>query len=185
MPRLATQTLVSLCALALAGCNDMNGGASSAGSMSSRPKASATLMAGDGSARGTASAVETGEGVQLTVNLQGFAPGIHGVHVHTIGACTGPDFTSAGGHWNPMMKQHGMANPMGMHMGDLPNATIGADGKGKLTFLIPHASIASGPEALLDADGAAIVVHAGPDDMKTDPSGNSGGRIACGVFKAG
>src|SRR3546814_8513492 len=88
------------------------------------------------------------------------------------GVCTPPDFSSAGGHWNPMQKQHGKNNPQGMHMGDLPNLLIGTDGRGSMEITVPGADLASGSNPMLDADGAAMVVHAGPDDMVSDPSGN-------------
>jgi Cu-Zn family superoxide dismutase len=97
-----------------------------------------------------------------------------------VGRCDAPDFTSAGGHWNPTQKKHGTMNPQGPHQGDLPNLVIGSDGRGTIGAVIPGATLAG----LLDADGAAMVIHAGPDDLMTDPSGNSGGRIACGVFQA-
>ena len=114
----------------------------------------------------------------MTIAATGLPAGVHGVHIHTTGKCDAPDFTTAGGHWNPTGKMHGSENPMGPHEGDLPNLTVGADGSGNLTFTVAGASLAT----MLDADGAAFVVHAGSDDYKTDPSGNSGGRIACGVF---
>ena len=122
--------------------------------------------------------VSGGVAVSVTVNAPGLAAGMHGVHIHTVGKCDAPDFASAGGHWNPTAHQHGSMNPMGPHLGDLPNLTIGADGQGKLDFTVAGATI----EGLLDADGSAIVIHAAPDDLKTDPSGNSGARLACGVL---
>lgn len=126
---------------------------------------------------GTATAEQVAGGIRLTVDAHGLTPGAHGVHVHTTGACDAPGFTTAGGHWNPGGTQHGSMNQMGPHAGDLPNLMIGADGSGSVSFTL------SGDFAgLMDADGSALVVHAGPDDLKTDPSGNSGGRIACGVF---
>jgi Cu-Zn family superoxide dismutase len=96
------------------------------------------------------------------------------------GKCDPPDFASAGGHWNPTGHQHGMKNPAGPHAGDMPNLDVGSDGRGHLVFTLPGGTY----EGLMDEDGAAIVVHAKPDDLTTDPSGNSGGRIACGVFGA-
>lgn len=147
-------------------------------------QATATLLAPDGSPRGTVRAVDTGKGVKITISATGLPPGEHGAHVHAVGDCTPPDFKSAGGHWNPQGHEHGRDNPKGMHMGDLPNLTVGANGKGMLVATVEGASLAGGDAPMLDADGAALVIHAGPDDMKTDPSGNSGGRIACGVLKA-
>ena len=115
----------------------------------------------------------------LHVQAQGLPPGTHGIHIHAVGRCEAPDFQSAGPHWNPTSRQHGRDNPQGAHHGDLPNITIGADGRGML-----HADVAGASWAeLLDADGAAVVIHATADDYRTDPSGNSGGRIACGVIQ--
>ncbi len=145
--------------------------------------AHAALADAQGAGKGSVEIVEK-DGLQVTVNASGLTPGVHGVHIHTVGTCTAPDFASAGGHWNPTAKHHGMENPDGAHMGDLPNIEIGADGTGTLTFTMRGASLSGGDIPLIDADGAAIVVHAGPDDMKTDPSGNSGGRVACGVIMA-
>lgn len=109
-------------------------------------------------------------------------PGTYGAHVHTTGRCDPPDFASAGPHWNPTGQQHGKNNPRGMHKGDLPNLMVGTDGRGSFEFTIPRASISGGAMRMLDADGAALVVHQSADDYRTDPSGNSGGRIACGVL---
>ena len=108
-------------------------------------------------------------------------PGAHGAHVHTVGRCDPLGFESAGGHWNPTGAKHGANNPAGPHLGDLPNMTVGADGRGTVSFTVPGATM----DGLLDADGATMMVHANADDLVTDPSGNSGGRIACGVFQAG
>lgn len=148
------------------------------------PSASAKLMAGDGAARGGATVMQARDGLHVVVRAMGLTPGVHAVHVHTTGKCVGPDFTSAGGHWNPTAKQHGKDNPAGMHMGDMPNMTVGPDGSGAIEYHIPGGSLKSGSTPLLDADGAAIVVHAQPDDNKSDPAGNAGGRVACGVLAA-
>ena len=136
--------------------------------------------AGRSIARATASTVASG--VRVRVEANGLAPGSYGVHVHAVGRCDPPGFESAGPHWNPANRQHGTQNPAGPHMGDLPNLLVGADGQGSFEMTIPEARLGGGASAMLDADGAAIVVHAGPDDYRTDPSGNSGSRIACGVF---
>ncbi len=105
--------------------------------------------------------------------------GTYGMHLHSTGKCEGPDFASAGPHWNPMAKQHGFDNPMGSHGGDLPNLEV--SGKGGDAILINLGPISL--SELIDADGASIIIHAKPDDYKTDPSGNSGGRMICGVFQ--
>lgn len=129
-----------------------------------------------------ATANRAGPGVRVALEVSGLAPGSYGVHLHEIGRCDPPGFTSAGGHWNPTGRQHGGLNPQGPHKGDLPNLAVGTNGRGTLAFTVPDAAFARGSGALLDDDGAAVVIHAGPDDYRSDPSGNSGARIACGVF---
>ena len=141
-------------------------------------RATAMLKTSTGADAGRATAIDVAGGLRFTLDVKGLPPGTHGAHIHTVGRCDAPDFTTAGGHWNPTAMKHGSMNPQGPHEGDLPNLMIGTDGRGTLGATIPGATMAG----LLDADGAAIVVHAGPDDLMTDPSGNSGGRIACGVF---
>ena len=140
----------------------------------------ATVAMADGKDVGTVTANPAGDGLALTFNARNMTAGTYAVHVHTTGKCEGPAFQSAGGHWNPAGKQHGRDNPEGAHYGDLPNLTVAADGTGSVGFTIAGATL----PALLDADGASFMVHAKPDDYKTDPSGNAGDRIACGVFAA-
>ena len=147
-------------------------------------KAGALLSDSAGAQKATATLTQTRKGLRLVVDAKGLPAGVHGVHLHTVGQCTPPDFASAGGHWNPTHKMHGKDNPMGEHMGDLPNMTVGADGTGHLDATIPGAMLSGGDMPLLDADGASVVIHATADDYKTDPSGNSGGRIACGTIAA-
>jgi Cu-Zn family superoxide dismutase len=130
----------------------------------------APLVRSDGSAAGSARL----QGQQLAIEVSGLAPGPHGLHLHAVGRCEGPDFAGAGPHWNPANRKHGSANPQGPHLGDLPNLEVGADGRGAATFSVP--------DGLVDGDGAALVIHASPDDYRTDPSGNSGARIACAAF---
>ena len=144
----------------------------------------ADLARADGSWAGVATISRRREGVFLSLSAEAPAGGTYGMHLHAVGTCQGTDFTSAGPHWNPDMKQHGRDNPMGAHHGDLPNVTAGADRKITLEFTLPDFVIA-GPTGLLDADGGALVIHEKADDYKTDPSGNSGKRIICGVFKSG
>lgn len=168
-------------ALGLAGCA-MSDTATRTGP-AAPAAASADIHDGSGRLVGTATARQVGADVRIRIEATALPPGIHGAHIHTAGMCAPPDFTSAGGHWNPTSHQHGKDNPAGMHMGDLPNLTVGANGRGHAEFNIANASIAGAANMLLDADGAAIVIHAQADDYKTDPSGNSGGRIACGVFR--
>jgi Cu-Zn family superoxide dismutase len=149
------------------------------------PMAGAKLMAGDGAARGTASVTEAADGLHVLVKAQGLTPGLHAVHVHMTGTCTAPDFASAGGHWNPTGRKHGKDNPAGAHMGDMPNMQVGPDGTGAIEYVIAGGTISGGATPLLDADGAAVVIHAQADDNMSDPAGNAGGRIACGVLAAG
>lgn len=167
---------VAAMALGLSACNDgkVEVGAPLAGGA----RAVAALKTSAGVDAGSATASEVAGGLRITVNVKALAPGTHGTHVHTTGACDAPDFTTAGGHWNPTGMKHGSMNPQGPHEGDLPNLIVGTDGRGTIGITIPGATMSG----LLDADGSALVVHAGPDDLMTDPSGNSGGRIACGVF---
>ena len=122
---------------------------------------------------------------RLTINLEAeeLPPGTYGAHLHAIGRCEPPGFESAGPHWNPTEREHGGRNPQGQHLGDLPNLLVGADGQGSFEFTIGGATLSGGPRGLLDRDGAALVIHAAPDDYRTDPSGNSGTRIACGAFR--
>ncbi|HEX8534223.1 MAG TPA: superoxide dismutase family protein [Allosphingosinicella sp.] len=130
-----------------------------------------------------ASVSQLGDSLRVNVEALGMRPGTYGVHLHTTGRCDPPGFTTAGPHWNPTAQQHGKNNPQGMHKGDLPNLAVGTDGRGSFEVTIAAAAMAGGANALLDGDGAAVVLHASADDYRTDPSGNSGGRIACGVLR--
>lgn len=143
--------------------------------------ATATLLSADGSISGNAIIAAERGNLELVVEAANLSAGEHGAHLHMIGSCVPRDFSSAGGHLNPFSRMHGRLNPQGSHAGDLPNISIGADGKGELRVGLPGTREELEP-LLFDADGTAIVIHAGPDDYRTDPSGNSGGRIACGVF---
>ncbi|WP_375392563.1 superoxide dismutase family protein [uncultured Sphingomonas sp.] len=142
--------------------------------------ATAALVTAAGLPAGRARVTEVAGGLRVTIDARGLAPGQHGAHLHTVGRCNPPDFASAGGHWNPAGARHGSMNPQGPHAGDLPNLVIGPDGRGALGVTLAGATM----DGLLDADGAALVIHAAGDDLMTDPSGNSGARIACGVLAA-
>jgi Cu-Zn family superoxide dismutase len=167
------------------GCTMQTDGVASAAAASDGPTAQAELASADGSGVGMATLTETGDGLSVEVVVLGLAPGgVHGLHIHTVGRCDAPDFASAGGHWNPTAMKHGSEAPSGPHMGDMPNLTVAADGTGRLAFSIPAARLASGVQPLLDADGAAVVLHATADDYRTDPAGNSGARIACAIIRA-
>lgn len=132
---------------------------------------------------GTATITQVGDGIRLTVEGMDLPSGAHGLHFHQTGTCAAPDFASAGPHWNPAGRQHGKDNPAGMHAGDLPNLLIGADGRGSLEYTLPGSRVTGGPNPLLDADGFALVLHSAADDYRTDPSGNSGARLACAAFR--
>ncbi|HEX8216480.1 MAG TPA: superoxide dismutase family protein, partial [Allosphingosinicella sp.] len=129
------------------------------------------------------SVTQTGDALRVRIDAAGLAAGVYGAHVHSAGRCAPPAFESAGPHWNPAGRQHGRDNPSGQHLGDLPNLLVGTDGRGSFEFTVPGSSLTSGSRRLLDSDGAAIVLHARPDDYRTDPSGNSGARIACGEIR--
>jgi len=156
-----------------------------AASSQTPPKATATLKNAQGQELGTATIANTIRGTSVTINatLSKLPPGTHAIHVHTVGSCTAPDFTSAGGHFNPGGKQHGYANPHGSHAGDLPNFEVDAKGNGTISFAAPDMTLNDGPNSLFHSGGTALVIHANADDNKTDPSGNAGARIACGVIE--
>ncbi len=152
----------------------------------SRVTARAELRDSSGNAVGQVVLEQQDNGVQVTLNVEGLAPGEHGVHFHSVGQCDAAGespFESADGHFNPDSTQHGLENPQGPHAGDLPNMEVGDDGTGTLSETTDRLTLTEGPNALLDGDGAAFIVHAGPDDMVSDPSGNSGDRVACGVIE--
>lgn len=141
----------------------------------------ADLQLANGAPAGRAVLTVKGEKITLSLAALGIAPGAHGTHLHMVGSCIAPSFTSAGSHLNPSGHQHGMDNPNGSHLGDLPNLVIEGRGAGTLSAEL-RGSRAEVEAALFDADGTAIVIHAAADDYKSDPTGNSGSRIACGVL---
>jgi superoxide dismutase, Cu-Zn family len=146
-------------------------------------RAEAILHDASGAVRGDAVLIQLDQGVRLVIRAEGMAPGVKAAHIHMTGRCDGPGFTSAGGHWNPLGREHGRDNPAGQHMGDMPNLIIGQDGMGLLEVIISGARIEDGRFPLLDEDGAALMIHAGPDDYRSDPAGAAGPRIACGVIE--
>jgi Cu-Zn family superoxide dismutase len=147
-----------------------------------QPKASADMKDAAGKTVGEAILEQRDDGVQITVSFTGLPPGPHAFHIHETGRCE-PPFESAGGHFNPTGMQHGKDNPKGPHLGDLPNLDVPADGRVKAQVTVKDVTIAGGRNALLDADGAALVVHGNADDYKSDPAGNAGKRLACGVVR--
>lgn len=170
--RMATTVLAITLGAAVSGCVT---------TVPAEELARATLRSPAGAEIGTATVTST----TLNLSVTGLTPGVHGVHLHAVGQCQAPDFSSAGPHLNPASTAHGFRNPAGHHLGDLPNLTADARGRGQLRAALAPSTRESFMVHLFDGDGTAIVVHAGPDDLVTDPSGNSGGRVACGAFVRG
>ena len=148
------------------------------------PHATATLLDSAGNELGMLTLAQSGDSITVLGKLTGLRPGEHGIHVHTVGLCDAPKFESAGDHWNPTKRQHGKDSPQGPHQGDLPNITVAQD-RSVMVEATTAGGALQGENALLDSDGAAVVIHAKRDDYKTQPSGNSGDRIACGVVNGG
>jgi Cu-Zn family superoxide dismutase len=169
--------LVGAAVLLLGGCAGMR-----AGTEQELLSAEAALKDKDGKDVGRATLIETKEGLRIAVTGYRLPAGSHGLHVHAVGACQPPDFESAGPHFNPGGKKHGKSNPDGPHAGDLPNLVVAASGEGGLDIVTKAMTLGPGPTSLLAGKGTALVVHASPDDDRTDPSGNAGARIACGVI---
>ncbi len=146
---------------------------------------SSRLLTAEGNSLGEVELLQVAAGTQVIVAVKGLPPGDYGLHIHAVGRCVGPDFASAGPHFNPAGRQHGRDNPLGSHDGDLPNITVDAGGAGALNHLVPGLRLADGATPVLDGDGAAVVLHGRPDDYRTDPAGNAGPRFACAEFRKG
>lgn len=144
--------------------------------------ARATLKDKAGKTVGQAELSGTSKGVLLRLHLTGATPGTHALHFHEIGKCDAPSFESAGGHFNPTKATHGFHSAKGPHLGDIPNLHVPRDGALELEMFVDNASLDAGANALLDSDGAALVIHEAADDYHSDPAGNAGGRAACGVI---
>jgi Cu-Zn family superoxide dismutase len=142
------------------------------------------IKTGTGEDAGTATFQQGKKNLTIKLDLKNLPVGQHAVHIHAKPACDPPDFKSAGAHFNPENKQHGTLNPMGHHAGDLPqNVEIGEGHVGQATFHVDYLSLdPASPNSILANGGTAIIVHEKPDDMKTDPTGNAGNRIACGII---
>ncbi len=151
--------------------------------------ASASLTDTGGNPVGWAGFTEDATGiVHVNVHAWGLSPGLHGIHIHNTGLCTlgtTPAFGSAGGHHNPLAQLHGLEDPPGAHAGDLPNLIVNGAGRGHLDVTTDRATLSDGDTSVFDGNGSALVIHLLTDDQMTDPTGNSGGRIACGVILAG
>jgi Cu-Zn family superoxide dismutase len=145
--------------------------------------AHADIVGAQGQKIGTATFSQTDSGVEIKLGVSQLPQGTHGIHVHSVGKCEGPEFKSAGGHLNPEGKKHGTDNPEGPHAGDMPNIEVGSDGQAHMTIIAKGVTLGSGPNSLFHDGGTALVIHEKADDYKTDPSGNSGSRIACGVIQ--
>ena len=145
--------------------------------------AAAELRNAQGQQVGTAKFTDVSDGVQISLRVSNLPPEAHAFHIHGVGMCDPPDFKTAGGHFNPENKKHGLKNSEGPHAGDMPNITVGKNGKGKARVLNTRVTLGEGANSLFHEGGTALVIHEKADDDMTDPAGNAGNRIACGVIE--
>jgi Cu-Zn family superoxide dismutase len=164
--------------LSLVACGDM--GRRDTDSPSAANTVTARMRDAAGKDLGTLTVTEAAGAITVAGRLSGLPPGEHGIHLHQVGRCDPPSFESAGDHWNPTNRQHGKESPQGPHLGDLPNITVAQDRSVMVQVTTPGGTL-RGANALLDSDGAAVVVHARRDDYRSQPAGDSGDRIACGM----
>ena len=170
--RLTLGAIVLALALLASGCGE-----------SAPLTAKAVLKDPQGQTVGQAKLTETPQGVKIELQVEQFPPGEHAFHIHEKALCTPPDFADAGGHFNPYGKEHGLNNPKGPHAGDLPNITVGPDGKASFETVAKLVTLKPGEKnSLFHSGGTSLMIHAHPDDMVSDPAGQAGPRIACGAI---
>lgn len=150
---------------------------------STAPSGHVTMRDAAGASVGDLTLSSGPTGVRISGVLGSLPAGVHGIHFHAVGRCEPSAFTTAGSHLNPSNTRHGLESPNGPHAGDLPNVTVGSSGSATVNLTDPRVTLDA--NGLFDADGTALVIHAAADDQKTDPAGNSGARIACGVIERG
>jgi superoxide dismutase, Cu-Zn family len=148
-----------------------------------KPSAEAELLDANGDSVATATLAPASQGVKITLDVQNLAPGMHAFHIHSVGSCEPPDFKSAGGHFNPDGKKHGLKNPEGPHAGDMENFEVGADGTAHVELVNTSVTLGEGKNSLFQPGGTALVIHEKADDLVSDPAGNAGARVACGVIE--
>jgi Cu-Zn family superoxide dismutase len=168
---------VGLAGLVVAGCAGLGGAGGG------QTVAVADLVSSAGAKVGVATLTESGGKVRIAVEVGGLTPGRHGIHIHAVGRCDPPGFTTAGGHYNPLARKHGLESADGPHAGDLPNLVADAAGKARYAATTEGVTLRKGLLSVFDGDGSAIVIHEKEDDQRTDPTGESGGRVACGVIR--